>query len=246
MINLLYKDIRIPLVKEIDFTKSSGKGSTIQYLTQWQMLGNSEVHGNEIWSCGELGEDTKYHIYVSSNGKVFDIALTEPLRKVNSIADKIEFEDGVATVTRLLSSVDLGNFNYTQATTGVSGKYRYRVQINSAKPTINGNTLGNLLCAEYTTITAGQTWTNLQEGISMNEYRYIAIYDANYDTEGTDTKNAFVNHLQGVELIYELATPTTELVDAPQIEVSPTDTYTCVISQGAKAVSWSSFETELD
>lgn len=39
-----------------------------------------------------------------------------------------------------------------------------------------------------------------------------------------------------------LDTPTTELVDAPQIEEA--DSYTCEISQGAKAVEWSSFETE--
>lgn len=39
-----------------------------------------------------------------------------------------------------------------------------------------------------------------------------------------------------------LDTPTTELVDVPQIEEA--DSYSCVISQGGKAVSWSSFETE--
>ena len=39
-----------------------------------------------------------------------------------------------------------------------------------------------------------------------------------------------------------LDTPTTELIDAPQI--AEADSYTCVISQGAKAVEWSSFETD--
>jgi hypothetical protein len=39
-----------------------------------------------------------------------------------------------------------------------------------------------------------------------------------------------------------LDTPTTELVDAPQIEEA--ESYTCVISQGAKAVEWSSFLTD--
>lgn len=43
-----------------------------------------------------------------------------------------------------------------------------------------------------------------------------------------------------------VATATTETIQVPDIEVSPTDTYTCVISQGAKAISWSSFETELN
>jgi len=48
--------------------------------------------------------------------------------------------------------------------------------------------------------------------------------------------------LQGVELIYEFETPTTELVDAPQIEEA--ESYSMVIGQGGKAVEWSSFETE--
>jgi hypothetical protein len=39
-----------------------------------------------------------------------------------------------------------------------------------------------------------------------------------------------------------LDTPTTELVDAPQIEEA--ESYSCVISQGAKAVGWSSFSTD--
>ena len=38
-----------------------------------------------------------------------------------------------------------------------------------------------------------------------------------------------------------LDTPTTELVDAPQIK--EVDSYTCVISQGGKAVEWSEFTT---
>lgn len=45
-----------------------------------------------------------------------------------------------------------------------------------------------------------------------------------------------------IEIIYGLATPTTELVDAPQIEEA--ESYSMVISQGAKAVEWSNFKTD--
>ena len=51
----------------------------------------------------------------------------------------------------------------------------------------------------------------------------------------------FRDFIEGKEVIYELETPTTELVDTPQIEQSSTDTYTQVITTGAKAVAWSSF-----
>ena len=47
--------------------------------------------------------------------------------------------------------------------------------------------------------------------------------------------------VSGIEILVPLTTPTIELVDAPQI--AEAESYTCVISQGAKAVEWSSFET---
>ena len=52
----------------------------------------------------------------------------------------------------------------------------------------------------------------------------------------------FKAHLADYEMLFLLATPTTELVDASLIQEA--ESYSCVISQGAKAVSWSSFETE--
>ena len=39
----------------------NGVSIPITYLTQWKIVGNSEVHGNEIWSCGEYNAtDGKY------------------------------------------------------------------------------------------------------------------------------------------------------------------------------------------
>lgn len=123
------------------------------YLTDWKLIGKSEVHDNEIWSCGEFSAtDNKYHIYIQSNGKIFDIALTEPLRKVGDVADKIEFKNRVATLTK-----------------------------------------------------------NIEES------------------------NGQLN---------VLATPTTETITVPNIEISSTKTYTQVISQNAKAVTWTEFETD--
>jgi hypothetical protein len=68
----------------------------------------------------------------------------------------------------------------------------------------------------------------------------IFVYDPDYNQ--SDSVTAFTSHVNGNEVILELATPTTELVDAPQIQEA--DSYSMVISQGGKAVEWSSFETE--
>lgn len=109
----------------------------------------------EIWSCGEYNPtDGKYHILVKpQGGSIADIALTEPLRKVNDVADTIEFPSGT------------------------EGKALLTIRVEES----------------------------------------------------------------GGELS-PLDTPTTELVDAPQIEEA--ESYSMVISQGGKAVSWSSFTTE--
>lgn len=77
------------------------------YLAQWKIVGNSEVHDNEIWSCGEYNSaDGKYHIFVQpKGGSIVDIALTQPLRKFNSVADTIEYPsgtDGKALLTRFV------------------------------------------------------------------------------------------------------------------------------------------------
>ena len=58
----------------------------------------------------------------------------------------------------------------------------------------------------------------------------------------TAVEFAQTNANAGVEIIYELVTPTTETIQVPQIEEA--ESYSCIISQGGKAVSWSGFETE--
>lgn len=88
--------------------------SYVHYLTAWKIVGNSEVHGNEIWSCGEYNAtDGKYHILVKpEGGSIADIALTEPLRKVNNVADSIEFPSGTegkALVTRNLKQINMSS-----------------------------------------------------------------------------------------------------------------------------------------
>lgn len=70
----------------------SSEGSTpLVYLTQWRLVGNSEVIDGQILSCGDLQSDGKYHVLVTADKRVFDLPLDEPLRKVGEIADNLEF-----------------------------------------------------------------------------------------------------------------------------------------------------------
>ena len=206
-------------------------------------MGNSEVHGQEIWSCGEYSAvDGKWHIRILPEGYgVVDIALTEPLRKVNDVADTIEFPsdtDGKALVTRNLSSVIIGNATLSSANTNITNVKRIQFNNITAKPVTSGNDVANILCSVFETKSVNSTYT-CNKGISVNTNGYLQIYDPDYNTASdiNDFKTAYAD----TEVIYELATPTTELVDAPQIEEA--ESYSMVISQGAKAVSWSRFET---
>ena len=161
--------------------------------------------------------------------------MTEPLRKVNDVADTIEFPsetEGKALVTRCLRYiVDLGEYNYVAGVTYQSTELkcmRLNSKLSLCKPeTTNG------LCAIYNN---GSTYGR-QKSWSISSSSYLNFYDPDYNT--IDSPTAFKAYIRGYSFIYELNTPTTELVDAPQIEEA--DSYSMVISQGAKAVSWSSF-----
>ena len=250
MVHNLVHNLCESLMENIGGIADTGKRTPpipITYLTQWKIVGNSEVHGQEIWSCGEYNAtDGKYHILAQpQGGSIADIALTEPLRKVNDVADTIEFPSdtvGKALVTRPFGSIDLGSLTYSQgSTTGEPDRYRYFSSvISDIKNPTSSTIIANILCTKYTAQN-GYSTSRQNVGISVNSGtdRRIAIYDAIYNAanQGTELKRS----LQDVELIYELDTPTTELVDAPQI--AEADSYSCEISQGAKAVSWSRFET---
>ena len=188
----------------------------------------------EIWSCGEYNAtDGKYHILVQPlGGSIADIALTEPLRKVNDVADTIEFPssvEGKALVTRPLKSVLIGDCSISRDTTNTSNIYRWRIATDAKASSIN------VLCPKYAY--TSRTYYR-EDGIGVNSSGGVVIFDSDYSSDVDTFKAANAD----VEVIYELATPTTELVDAPQIEEA--DSYSCVISQGGKAVSWSNFTTE--
>lgn len=210
---------------------------TDEYLTQWKVEGNSVVDNNAILSCGDYSDvDGKYHVKISNGVTIYDIALTEPLRKVNDVADTIEFANGVATLTRVFGSDNMGDMPWSNATTNVSGKYRCISASLSAvikAPSSNANR-ANILIVSYNA-TSISNILNSTEGIGVSTGGTISVYDENYNQ--SDSANAFKTAMAGVELIYELATPTTEVIQVSPFPVSATDTYT-----SANDTPYSAFE----
>lgn len=214
----------------------------ITYLTQWRIVGNSEVHGNEIWSCGEYSAtDGKYHIVVLPLGKSpVDIALDEPLRKVNDIADTIEFPsdtEGKALVTRKVYYDQLANGNWIIISSGIIGTSYWQ---NTIKATDNA-VIASALVEEFNVYSYNDLKTKNYTGFAISNFPVVCIWDDSFVANNAITQ-AFYDYIADKHFIAELATPTTELVDVSQIEEA--DSYSMVISQGGKAVSWSSFTTE--
>lgn len=237
MVQDLVHNLCESLVENIGGVSGVGKNTPptpIVYLTQWKIVGNSEVHGNEIWSCGEYNAtDGKYHILVQPlEGSIADIALDAPLRKVNDVADTIEFPsdtEGKALVTRPLKSVLIGDCSISRSATNTSNTYRWKIGVDAKLSS------KNILSTKFAY--TSRTYY-CEEGVGVDSSGGVLIFDSDYPSDADTFKSANAD----VEVIYELATPTTELVDAPQI--AEADSYSCVISQGGKAVEWSSFETE--
>ena len=213
-------------------------GKPIIYLTQWKIVGNSEVHGNEVWSCGEYSAvDGKWHILVQpQSGSIADIALNEPLRMVKDVADTIEFPsdtEGKALVTRSLNKVDWSGVRVAKGSSPVTYFVLYDSGIKIAT--------NNILSSIYPTYTYNSSPANFG-GLGVASHGTGATIRIVNEDMNDLTAEQFKAANADVDIIYELNTPTTELVDAPQI--AEADSYTCVISQGGKAVSWSGFETE--
>ena len=213
-------------------------GKPIIYLTQWKIVGNSEMHGNEIWSCGEYNAtDGKWHILVQpQGGSIADIALNEPLRKNNNVADTIEFPSGTegkALVTRPLRVVDWSNVRVAKGSSPVIYFVLYNSGIKIAT--------NNILSVVYPTYTYNTSPANFG-GLGVASHGTGATIRIVNEGMNNLTADQFKAANADVDIIYELATPTTELVDAPQIEEA--ESYSCVISQGAKTVEWSSFDTD--
>lgn len=188
-----------------------------------------------IYSCGDYSDvDGKYHVKISNGVTIYDIPLTEPLRKVNDVADTIEFANGVATLTRNLKSIDIGNMTWSALQIGSSSDYRMMSSVIDAKSVEATNKTPNMLTIAYTTTTVDKIYSK-QTGISINTAHIMQVYDPDYNQ--SNSASAFKTAMNGVELIYELATPTTEVIQVSPFPISPTDTYT-----SANDTPYSAFE----
>lgn len=184
---------------------------TDPYLTSWKVSGNSVVQDGAIMSCGDLGQDGKYHVKISNGVTIFDIPLDAPLRKVNDVADTIEFPsstEGKALVTRNFKQILLSDYSWIYS--AYSNTYvhdfkdLYVISDMDYKP--------NLLVEGFDVYTYNMINDGGYRMTSRlsNNHHYLYISAVPFETS-----TEFRNYINGKSAIYQLETPTTELVDAP-------------------------------
>lgn len=109
---------------------------------------------------------------------------------------------GELTITH--GYVDLGTLTWTRIVTAISGKYRYKSNITSAKASYIGNETS--ISSAYELLENGTTYSATKTGYTISNISELIIYDSQADTL---SESDFKNYVSGSQLVYELATPTT-------------------------------------
>lgn len=177
-------------------------------------FGYKLAESKQILSCGDLGEDDKYHVLIKADSKVIDIPLDEPLRKVGNVADTMEFPTdtpNTARVTRRIKSMNLSNLQYRVMYDNTTGTSKYVVVMLPSDAAYTTKLLCDKLSNEYN---AGQIY-NGAFGIANRNDGNVQVGFPNVKT--TDDYYA---QAKEATILYELAEPTTSYISVPSIPLA--------------------------
>lgn len=122
--------------------------------------------------------------------------------------------DGSGTLTVDMAAVDLGTLNWSYKTQGYFDGYTVGITTTIKRPE-SGGTLVGLLSSQYVETTSNQIYNATQDNA-------IAVRNTNGDiwvrdtAKGTDAA-AFKTAMNGIQLVYPLATPTTYALSAVEV-----------------------------
>ena len=137
---------------------------------------------------------------LNANGTVIPISWQTEAGTV--YGGTLDVTTGKLTVDRAM--VDLGAKNWYPSTT--AGRTRFRTSITDIERISSPNVCASLLCSNYPTKTANQTYQGTI-GVSLQQNEAdIYIYDPQMESM---TGGEFKSAMSGVQLCYELATPQT-------------------------------------
>ena len=131
-----------------------------------------------------------------------------------SVANTVERTENGWQYVQRVGSVGLGTLDwYDGGTATKARRMNSRTAPDNAKiPTISSDH-PNVICKTYDRVSPDETWLCKKEGVTINTKNGIVIvYDSQYST--AESLAAFKQHVQGVILYYELATPITTDITA--------------------------------
>ena len=154
---------------------------------------------------------TSAHVTKDADDNVlgnYPLASDLELRGMPKLTDGNLYYDGDTyeadgTVTRKYGIVDLGTLNWSyQASTN-----RFIANIRTLKNGIASSAKANIICTKYPTVSNLNTQTaEADKVIGASPFSDVVVRDTSFNGGAT----AFKTAMNGVQLVYELATPTTE------------------------------------
>ena len=170
---------------------------------------NNATYNNDI--CINISDTAKNGTYEPYTSTTYDFDSSKILRGIPKLSNGQMYYDGdVMTsggnVQRKYGVVDLGSLNW--GTGSVSGgDKRFYATVSSVKPAGDATKIANIICSKYIAVSNSSQYSGT-EGICIHQSDHdINIYDKNYlNSSASEFKTA----MNGVYLVYELATPTTE------------------------------------
>ena len=131
-----------------------------------------------------------------------------------SASNTIERTDTGWQYVQRVGGVDLGMLDWYDGSSATSARcMTSRTKPDNVKIPIDSSNVPNVICKTYDRVSPAETWLCTKEGITINTINGTTIvYDSQYST--AESPAAFKQHVQGVILYYELATPITTDITA--------------------------------
>ena len=180
-----------------DAANVTGKFSNVQ-LEEGQTATAYSPYSNICPISGWTGANVYHSGADTSDATTYSI--TFPSEAGTVYGGTVDVTTGKLTVDRAM--VDLGAKNWYPST--AAGRTRFRTSISDIERISSPNVRAPMLCSEYKTETANNTYSGRQ-GISLQQNAAdVYVYDAQKESmSAADFKAA----MSGVQLVYELATP---------------------------------------
>ena len=174
----------------------------------------STTNGLTISNIMVIASTETNYTFKAYNGHTYTLTFTDGTNPLIVYGGYVDLVSGVLTVDRV--DVDLGTLSWGSASNGRV----YSSAIADIKPITASSTVSNIMCSNYATVSARAVYDKTTNGsicIAGAGYggdKCIGVYDSSLVNKSASEVAQAMN---GVQLVYELATPLTYQLSKQQI-----------------------------